>query len=95
MESLRARGLDVATGVFGDYAEAGNLYPYFDQMADSDDFYPNLVDSFTLDGEAYCAPGGHRDERGPPRGSLVAVAQPLGRQPALDHRPLGCGGRAR
>ncbi|CUR58037.1 Extracellular solute-binding protein family 1 [metagenome] len=46
----------VDAGVFGDYAEAGNLYPYFDQLADADDFYPNLVDSFTLDGEAYCAP---------------------------------------
>ena len=43
-------------GVFGDYAAAGNLYPYFDQLEDADDFYPNLVDSFTLDGEAYCAP---------------------------------------
>ncbi|MBL0746934.1 sugar ABC transporter substrate-binding protein [Nocardioides baculatus] len=46
----------VDAGVFGDYAEAGNLYPYMDQLADADDFYPNLVDSFTLDGEAYCAP---------------------------------------
>jgi multiple sugar transport system substrate-binding protein len=46
----------VDAGVFGDYAEAGNLYPYLDQMDDADDFYPNLVDTFTLDGEAYCAP---------------------------------------
>ena len=46
----------VDAGVFGDYAEAGNLYPYLDQMADAADFYPNLVDSFTLDDEAYCAP---------------------------------------
>jgi multiple sugar transport system substrate-binding protein len=46
----------VDAGVFGDYAEAGNLYPYMDQMADADDFYPNLVDSFTLDDQAYCAP---------------------------------------
>ena len=43
-------------GVFGDYAAAGNLYPYLDQLEDADDFYPNLVESFTLDGEAYCAP---------------------------------------
>jgi multiple sugar transport system substrate-binding protein len=42
--------------VFGDYAEAGNLYPYLDQMDDADDFYPNLVDTFTLDDQAYCAP---------------------------------------
>ncbi|WP_439937392.1 sugar ABC transporter substrate-binding protein [Nocardia sp. N13] len=46
----------VDAGVFGDYAEAGNLYPYMDQMTDADDFYPNLVDSFTLDDQAYCAP---------------------------------------
>jgi multiple sugar transport system substrate-binding protein len=46
----------VDAGVFGDYAEAGNLYPYFDDMEGADDFYPNLVDSFTLDGQAYCAP---------------------------------------
>ncbi len=46
----------VDAGVFGDYAEAGNLYPYMDQLADADDFYPNLVDSFTLDDQAYCAP---------------------------------------
>ena len=46
----------VDAGVFGDYAEAGNLYPYLDQLADADDFYPNLVDSFTLDDQAYCAP---------------------------------------
>lgn len=46
----------VDAGVFGDYAEAGNLYPYLDEMADAADFYPNLVDSFTLDDEAYCAP---------------------------------------
>lgn len=46
----------VDAGVFGDYAEAGNLYPYLDQMADAADFYPNLVDSFTLDDQAYCAP---------------------------------------
>jgi len=46
----------VDAGVFGDYAEAGNLYPYVDQLADADDFYPNLLDSFTLDDQAYCAP---------------------------------------
>jgi multiple sugar transport system substrate-binding protein len=46
----------VDAGVFGDYAEAGNLYPYLDQMEDADDFYPNLVDTFTLDDQAYCAP---------------------------------------
>ncbi len=46
----------VDASVFGDYVEAGNLYPYLDQMEDADDFYPNLVDTFTLDDQAYCAP---------------------------------------
>ena len=46
----------VDAGAFGDYAAAGNLYAYLDQMEGADDFYPNLVESFTLDGEAYCAP---------------------------------------
>ncbi len=46
----------VDAGVFGDYAQAGNLYPYLDRMEDADDFYPNLVDSFTLDDQPYCAP---------------------------------------
>ena len=46
----------VDAGVFGDYAAAGNLHPYFDDLEDADDFYPNLVESFTLDDETYCAP---------------------------------------
>jgi multiple sugar transport system substrate-binding protein len=46
----------VDAGVFGDYAEAGNLYPYLDQMEDAEDFYPNLVETFTLDDQGYCAP---------------------------------------
>lgn len=46
----------VDAAVFGDYAEAGNLYPYLDQLDAADDFYPNLVETFTLDDEAYCAP---------------------------------------
>jgi len=46
----------VDAGVFGDYVDAGNLYPYLDQMEDADDFYPNLVETFTVDGEGYCAP---------------------------------------
>jgi multiple sugar transport system substrate-binding protein len=40
----------------GDLAAAGNLYAYFDQLEDGDDFYPNLVDAFTVDGTTYCAP---------------------------------------
>ena len=37
----------VDAGVFADYAEAGNLYPYADQIADVDDFYPTLRETFT------------------------------------------------
>ena len=37
------------------YAAAGNLWAYGDQMSDID-FYPALIDSFTYDGELYCAP---------------------------------------
>lgn len=37
------------------YAAAGNLWPYGEEMSDVD-FYPALVDSFTYDGELYCAP---------------------------------------
>lgn len=35
-------------------AEAGNLHPY--TTADNDDFYEALRESFTVDGEQYCAP---------------------------------------
>ena len=94
----------VDAGVFGDYAEAGNLYPYMDQLADADDFYPNLVDSFTLDGEAYCAPEGLLDPRAGDQHRVVEegrpdrrrhphhVGRPAGRRAEADHpRP----GRAR
>ncbi len=37
------------------YADAGNLWPYGDEMTDVD-FYPALVDSFTYDDQLYCAP---------------------------------------
>lgn len=37
------------------YAAAGNLWAYGDQMSDID-FYPALVNSFTYEGELYCAP---------------------------------------
>ncbi|WP_336500635.1 sugar ABC transporter substrate-binding protein [Microbacterium paraoxydans] len=37
------------------YASAGNLWAYGDQMSDID-FYPALIDSFTYDGQLYCAP---------------------------------------
>ena len=39
-----------------DQADAGNLFPYLDQVDDLDDFYPNLVDTFTYQDDVYCAP---------------------------------------
>jgi multiple sugar transport system substrate-binding protein len=41
---------------FGDYARQGSLYAYGDQIEDTDDFYPNLLATFTFDGELYCLP---------------------------------------
>ena len=46
----------VDAGAFADYAVAGNLYPYADQIEDLDDFYQPLRDTFTLDGTEYCVP---------------------------------------
>lgn len=37
------------------YAAAGNLWAYGEEMSDID-FYPALVNSFTYDGQLYCAP---------------------------------------
>ena len=38
------------------YASNGSLQPYGDELANKDDFYPSLVENFTLDGTFYCAP---------------------------------------
>ncbi|QEW03728.1 sugar ABC transporter substrate-binding protein [Microbacterium lushaniae] len=38
------------------YAENGSIQAYGDELANKDDFYPSLVENFTLDGEFYCAP---------------------------------------
>ncbi len=46
----------VEAGRFADYAQAGNLYPYAEQLTDNDDFYESLRTTFTYDGEQYCAP---------------------------------------
>jgi multiple sugar transport system substrate-binding protein len=46
----------VDAGAFADYAVAGNLYPYADQVEDVDDFYQPLRDTFTIDGTEYCVP---------------------------------------
>jgi multiple sugar transport system substrate-binding protein len=46
----------VSTDALAGYAANGSLYAYGDQLSNKDDFYPTLVDSFTYDGEFYCAP---------------------------------------
>lgn len=38
------------------YASNGSLLAYGDDLENKDDFYPSLVDSFTYDGDFYCAP---------------------------------------
>lgn len=38
------------------YASNGSLQAYGDQLSNKDDFYPSLVENFTLDGTFYCAP---------------------------------------
>lgn len=38
------------------YASNGSLQAYGDELANKDDFYPSLVDNFTVDGTFYCAP---------------------------------------
>ncbi|MET0828169.1 MAG: extracellular solute-binding protein [Microbacterium sp.] len=38
------------------YAGNGSLVAYGDELANKDDFYPSLVENFTVDGDFYCAP---------------------------------------
>jgi multiple sugar transport system substrate-binding protein len=38
------------------YGEAGSLFAYGDQIADVDDIFPALRESYTIDGQLYCAP---------------------------------------
>jgi len=38
------------------YAAKGSLKAYGDQLENKDDFYPSLVENFTVDGTFYCAP---------------------------------------
>lgn len=38
------------------YAANGSLEAYGDQLSNKDDFYPSLVENFTVDGTFYCAP---------------------------------------
>ena len=46
----------VDAAAFPDYAVAGNLYPYAEEIEDVDDFIPALRETFTLDGTEYCVP---------------------------------------
>ncbi len=41
---------------FADNAKNGNLYPYGAELADGDDFYASLIETFTYEDEFYCAP---------------------------------------
>jgi multiple sugar transport system substrate-binding protein len=41
---------------FADYASVGALEPYADRIADVNDFYPNLRQSFTYQDKLYCVP---------------------------------------
>ena len=46
----------VDAGAFADLAKAGSLEPYADQVADNEDFYEPLRQTFTYEGEQYCVP---------------------------------------
>lgn len=46
----------VSTDTLAGFAANGSLLPYGDQLSNAGDFYPTLVDAFTVDGEFYCAP---------------------------------------
>ncbi|MFS0794434.1 extracellular solute-binding protein [Microbacterium sp. 1P10AE] len=38
------------------YAANGSIAAYGDELANKDDFYPSLVENFTVDGQFFCAP---------------------------------------
>ena len=46
----------VSTDTLAGYVANGSLYAYGDQLDNAGDFYPNLVDAFTVDDTFYCAP---------------------------------------
>jgi multiple sugar transport system substrate-binding protein len=46
----------VSTDTLAGYVANGSLYAYGDKLANAGDFYPNLVDAFTVDDTFYCAP---------------------------------------
>jgi multiple sugar transport system substrate-binding protein len=46
----------VSTDTLAGYVANGSLYAYGDKLDNAGDFYPNLVDAFTVDDKFYCAP---------------------------------------
>lgn len=46
----------LSTDQIAGYAANGSLFAYGEQLANKDDFYPSLVENFTVDGTFYCAP---------------------------------------
>ncbi|MPZ95958.1 MAG: extracellular solute-binding protein [Propionibacteriales bacterium] len=46
----------IDAGRFATYADTGALYPYGDDYENVDDIYQTLRDTFTYDGDFYCAP---------------------------------------
>jgi multiple sugar transport system substrate-binding protein len=46
----------VGADQLANYAKAGNLLPYADQLPNAGNFYPALKTAFTYDGKFYCAP---------------------------------------
>ena len=46
----------LSTDALAGFAENGSLLAYGDQLSETDDFFPTLVDSFTYDDQFYCAP---------------------------------------
>ena len=46
----------LAPELLAGYAGNGSLVAYGDQIANKDDFYPSLVENFTVDDQFYCAP---------------------------------------
>lgn len=46
----------LSTDAIAGFAANGSLQAYGDMLANKDDFYPSLVDNFTVDDTFYCAP---------------------------------------
>ena len=46
----------LSTDAIAGYAGNGSLFAYGDELENKDDFYPSLVENFTVDDQFYCAP---------------------------------------